>query len=216
MAEIMQQDERLILLEALLFAAEHPMPPKRIIQFLGKSAKTDLPELVQKLNDSLAESGRSFRIREIAGGYQLYLMPTYTRAVEGFLKKQRERRLSQAALETLAVIAYKQPVSRADIEHVRGVNSDGVLASLLERKLAAIVGRSQKVGRPLLYGTTNRFLEYFGLNTLDELPKLDELVLPEDDTGFENQVEMQLESENETETPEHSEIHAQSDKNSFE
>ncbi len=219
MTEEMQQDERLILFEALLFASERPLSPKRIIQFLGKSAKTDLPKLVEKLNDSFAESGRSFRIREIAGGYQLYLMPTYARAVEKFLKKQRERRLSQAALETLAVIAYKQPVSRSDIEHVRGVNSDGVLASLLERKLTAIVGRSQKVGRPLLYGTTNRFLEYFGLNTLEELPRLDELVLPEDETTGENQVELELGGENESdinelEAPELDEIPAHSDKNS--
>jgi segregation and condensation protein B len=219
MAEVIQQDERLILFEALLFAAERPLSPRRIIQFLGKSAKTDLPKLVEKLNDSFAESGRSFRVREIAGGYQLYLMPTYARAVEKFLKKQRERRLSQAALETLAVIAYKQPVSRADVEHVRGVNSDGVLASLLERKLTAIVGRSQKVGRPLLYGTTERFLEYFGLNTLEDLPRLDELVLPEDEISSENQVEMKFGGENlsdvnESEVHELAEIHAHSDKNS--
>ena len=219
MTEVIQQDERLILFEALLFATERPLSPRRIIHFLGKSAKTDLPKLVEKLNDSFAESGRSFRVREIAGGYQLYLMPTYARAVEKFLKKQRERRLSQAALETLAVIAYKQPVSRADVEHVRGVNSDGVLSSLLERKLTAIVGRSQKVGRPLLYGTTERFLEYFGLNTLEELPRLDELVLPEDEISSENQVEMKFGGENisdvnESEAPELAEIHAHSDKNS--
>jgi segregation and condensation protein B len=187
-------DERLMLLEALLFVSDGPQRPNRLIQFLGKSARKDLPKLVQHLNESYANEGRSFRIREIAGGYQMYLMPTYTRAVEKFLKKQRERRLSQAALETLAVMAYKQPVTRADIEHIRGVNSDGVIASLLERKLAAIVGRSQKVGRALLYGTTQQFLEYFGLNSLEELPRLEELVLPEDETSSLNQVELELDS----------------------
>ena len=187
-------DERLVLLEALLFVSDSPLRANRLIQFLGKSARKDLPNLVQHLNESYANEGRSFRIREIAGGYQMYLMQTYTRAVEKFLKKQRERRLSQAALEALAVMAYKQPVTRADIEHIRGVNSDGVIASLLERKLAAIVGRSQKVGRALLYGTTQQFLEYFGLNSLEELPRLDELVLPEDDPLSLNQVELELDS----------------------
>jgi segregation and condensation protein B len=186
-------DERLVMLEALLFAAEGVQPANRLIQFLGKSARKDLPNLVQHLNESYASDGRAFRIREIAGGYQMYLMPTYTRAVEKFLKKQRERRLSQAALETLAIVAYKQPVTRADIEHIRGVNSDGVIASLLERKLTAIVGRSQKVGRALLYGTTKQFLEYFGLKSLDELPRLDELVLPGEDSSPLDQVELELE-----------------------
>jgi segregation and condensation protein B len=187
-------DERLVLLEALLFVSDSPLRSNRLVQFLGKSARKDLPNLVRHLNESYANDGRSFRIREIAGGYQMYLMPTYTRAVEKFLKKQRERRLSQAALETLAVMAYKQPVTRADIEHIRGVNSDGVIASLLERRLAAIVGRSQKLGRALLYGTTQQFLEYFGLNSLDELPRLDELVLPEEDQLSFNQVELELDS----------------------
>lgn len=187
-----EPDERLVLLEALLFVSEGSQPTSRIVQFLGKSARKDLPDLVQQLNESYANEGRAFRIRRIAEGYQMHLMPTYTRAVEKFLKKQRERRLSQAALETLAVIAYKQPVARADIEHIRGVNSDGVIASLLQRKLAAIVGRSQKVGRALLYGTTKQFLEYFGLNSLDELPRLEELALPEDDSLLHNQVELKL------------------------
>lgn len=188
-------DERLVMLEALLFASESPQTPNRISQFLGTSIRRELPDLIQALNDSYADSGRSFRIREVAEGYQMYLMPTYTRAVEKFLRKQKERRLSQAALETLAVVAYKQPVTKADVEHVRGVNSDGVIASLLERKLTAIVGRSHKVGRPLLYGTTKQFLEYFGLKSLDELPRLDELAMPEEDSTTRSQVELNLGSD---------------------
>ncbi len=188
-------DERLILLEALLFVSESPQPPSRLVQFLGRSARNDLPRLVQKLNEDYADQGRAFRIREIADGYQMYLMPTYTQAVEKFLKRQIERRLSQAALETLAIVAYKQPVTRADIEHIRGVNADGVIASLLKRKLAAIVGRSHKAGRPLLYGTTRQFLEYFGLKSLDELPTLEELAIPGEESYARNQGELQLEPE---------------------
>ncbi len=186
-------DDRLMLIEALLFASESPQPRKKLIQFIGKSSAQQLDELIEELNESYANEGRSFRIRVIAGGFQMHLLPTYTRAVEKFLQTQRERRLSQAALETLAIIAYKQPVTKADVEHIRGVNSDGVIASLLERKLVAIVGRSQKVGRALLYGTSRQFLEFFGLNSLDELPKLDELVLPgEDDPDSRDQVELVL------------------------
>lgn len=195
-------DERLVMLEALLFVSESPQTPIRIAQFLGKSVRRDLPDLVQTLNESYANEGRSFRIREVAEGYQFYLMPTYTRAVEKFLKRQVERRLSQAALETLAVIAYKQPVTKADVEHVRGVNSDGVLASLLEKKLTAIVGRSSKVGRPLLYGTTKQFLEYFGLKSLEELPRLDELALPDEDPRQVGQVELKLDNDEEIAPPE--------------
>lgn len=189
-----EPDQRLVLLEALLFVSEGSQPVNRIAQFLGKSARKDLPKMVEQLNESYAGEGRAFRIRQIAGGYQMHLLPTYTRAVEKFLKKQKERRLSQAALETLAVVAYKQPVARADIEHIRGVNSDGVIASLLQRRLISIVGRSSKVGRALLYGTTKQFLEYFGLDSLDELPRLEELALPEDDSLLHNQVELQLDS----------------------
>jgi segregation and condensation protein B len=195
-------DERLVMLEALLFVSENPQTPTRIAQFLGKSVRRDLPNLVQALNESYADEGRSFRIREVAEGYQFYLMPTYTRAVEKFLKRQVERRLSQAALETLAVIAYKQPVTKADIEHVRGVNSDGVIGSLLERKLTAIVGRSSKVGRALLYGTTKQFLEYFGLKSLEELPRLDELALPGEDPNQLEQVELNLDDSEDVGPPE--------------
>jgi segregation and condensation protein B len=186
-----ETDDRLPMVEALLFASEKPVSASRLVGFLGKSSARKIPELIEKLNDSYSVSGRVFRVREVAGGYQMYLMPTYTRAVENYLGSHRERRLSQAALETLAVVAYKQPVSRADIEHVRGVNSGGVLASLLERKLTAIVGRSDKVGRPLLYGTTDRFLEYFGLRSLNDLPSLEELVLP-DENDEDGQVELRL------------------------
>jgi len=191
-------DDRLTLLEALLFASDKPQPQNRLVQYLGKSASKELTELIGKLNEAYANEGRTFRIRRIAGGYQMYLLPTFTRAVEGFLRKQRERKLSQAALETLSIIAYKQPVTKADVEHIRGVNSDGVMASLLERKLIAITGRSSKVGRALLYGTTTNFLEYFGLDSLEDLPKLDEIQIQDASGGrSDDQVELELsESDN--------------------
>jgi len=189
-------DDRLTLIEALLFASDSPQPRKKVIQFIGKSSAKKMDELIEQLNESYSNEGRSFRIREVAGGFQMYLLPTYTRAVEKYLQTQRERRLSQAALETLSIVAYKQPVTKAEIEHIRGVNSDGVIASLLERKLVAIVGRSQKVGRALLYGTSRQFLEFFGLNSLDELPKLDELILPGDNNPeSREQVELMLSDE---------------------
>ncbi|MBD3217174.1 MAG: SMC-Scp complex subunit ScpB [candidate division Zixibacteria bacterium] len=166
--------ERMNLTEALLFASPEPLDHKKISRFLGKLTKTQVGEVIQALNERYIEGGHSFRIREIADGFQICLLPNMTMAVEKFLKRQRERRLTQAGLETLSVIAYKQPVTKGEIEHIRGVAVDGPLNTLLERKLVTIVGRAEKVGHPLLYGTTKKFLEYFGLKNLKELPRIDE------------------------------------------
>jgi segregation and condensation protein B len=166
--------ERMNLTEALLFASPEPLDHKKISRFLGRLSKTQVNEVVQALNERYTEGGHSFRIREIADGFQLCLLPNMTMAVEKFLKRQRERRLTQASLETLAVIAYKQPVTKGEIEHIRGVAVDGPLNTLLERKLVTIAGRAEKVGHPLLYGTTKKFLEYFGLKNLKELPRIEE------------------------------------------
>jgi segregation and condensation protein B len=166
--------EQMNLTEALLFASPEPLDHKRISRFLGKLSKVDIYKVVEKLNEKYTEGGHCFRIREIADGFQLCLLPNLTMAVEKFLKRQRERRLTPAGLETLAVIAYKQPVTRGEMEHIRGVSVDGTLNTLLERKLVTIVGRAEKVGHPLLYGTTKKFLEYFGLKNLRELPRLEE------------------------------------------
>ncbi len=166
--------EQMNLTEALLFATPEPLDYRKISRFLGKVSKAEIGVIIQKLNEKYTEGGHSFRIREIAEGYQLCLLPNMTMAVEKFLKRQRERRLTQAGLETLAVIAYKQPVTKGEIEHIRGVTVDGPLNTLLERKLVTIAGRSDKIGHPLLYGTTKKFLEYFGLNNLKELPQLEE------------------------------------------
>lgn len=144
-------------------------PPKR--------KKANLLELsvikdaIRMLNNTYEESGRAFRIIEIAGGYQFATRPDVAAYVSRLYKDRSRRRLSGAALETLSIIAYKQPVSKSDIENIRGVNCDEVIKSLLEKNLITITGRADSVGRPLLYGTTQDFLRHFGLGSMRDLPK---------------------------------------------
>ena len=144
-------------------------PPKR--------KKANLLELsvikdaIRMLNEAYEESGRTFRIIEIAGGYQFATRPDVAAYVSRLYKDRSRRRLSGAALETLSIIAYKQPVSKSDIENIRGVNCDEVIKSLLEKNLITITGRAESVGRPLLYGTTQDFLRHFGLGSMRDLPK---------------------------------------------
>ena len=139
--------------------------------------KTNLLELivikdaVRLLNGVYGESGRTFHIIEIAGGYQYATKPDVATYVSRLYKEKSRRRLSGASLETLSIIAYKQPVSKADIENIRGVNCDEVIKSLLEKNLITITGRAESVGRPLLYGTTQDFLRHFGLGSMRDLPK---------------------------------------------
>jgi segregation and condensation protein B len=130
-----------------------------------------LHEAIKLLNEQYDASGRAFRIVEIAFGYQFATRPDYSEYVARLFKEKSRRRLSSAALETLAIVAYKQPVSKGDIENIRGVNCDEVLKSLLEKNLVTITGRAEAVGRPLLYGTTIDFLRHFGLHTLSDLPR---------------------------------------------
>jgi segregation and condensation protein B len=132
---------------------------------------TVIREATTLLNAELEDTDRPYRIIEIAGGYQFATMPTLSMYVSRLYKERSRRRLSNAALETLAIIAYKQPVSKADVENIRGVNCDEVLKSLLEKNLVTITGRAETVGRPLLYGTTDEFLRQFGLASMRDLPK---------------------------------------------
>jgi segregation and condensation protein B len=132
-------------------------------------------KLIDDLNAEYEETGRAFRIVEVAGGFQFATVREFGEYVALLSKEKQRRRLSPAALETLAIIAFRQPISKPEIESIRGVNSDQVLLSLLEKNLVAITGRSESVGRPLLYGTTEEFLRIFGLNSLNELPKLREI-----------------------------------------
>lgn len=161
------------IIEALLFAAEKPLSLQKLNQFLPEYKQKQIEIAIEELNHHYLD--HAFGIIKIGGGFQLVTRSEYHGWVQRMYAARTKPRLSQAALEALSVIAYKQPVSRIEIEAIRGVNSDGVLGTLLERNLIAIKGRAETVGRPLLYGTTEEFLQYFGLNDIIELPKPEEI-----------------------------------------
>ncbi len=162
------------ILEALLFAHADPLPAQRILDILEDLDGPGLEAVVASLNQTLESTGRPLVVREIAGGYQMLTRPEFhtwlTRLVKG-----TSDRLTAAGLETLAIVAYKQPLTRADIESVRGVQSGQIVRTLLDHKLVRITGRAEVIGRPLLYGTTKRFLDQFGLSSLRDLPSIEEL-----------------------------------------
>lgn len=158
-------------IEGLLFVASEPLTVEKLAEITGTDKKTVLT-LVRGLKDFYR--GRAFRLVEIGGGWQFCTRPELALYIEK-LYRPRAGLLSKAALETLAIIAYRQPVTRAEVEEIRGVNIDGVLSTLLEKNLVQDVGRKNGPGRPILYGTTRQFLLYFGLNSLEELPSPDQL-----------------------------------------
>ena len=162
--------------EALLVTADVPMGVARLASVLGrKVGAREIRAYVDELNDEYAQTGRSFRITEVAGGFQLMIHPEFAPWIRQLMKERIPPRLSQASLETLAILAFKQPITKAEVEHIRGVSVDGVIRQLMEKSLVRIAGRSDAPGRPLLYGTTRDFLKHFGLKTLSDLPKLREL-----------------------------------------
>lgn len=165
------------IVEALLFAAEEPLPAARLSSILEEETPAGIDDLVAELNADYLREGRAFQIRSIAGGYRLLTRPEYALWIK-LLHRSSRPRLSQAALETLSIVAYRQPVARTELEAIRGVNVDGVLKTLVERDLVRISGRGEGLGRPLLYGTTDHFLEYFGLPDLEALPRPEEVELP--------------------------------------
>jgi len=162
-------------IEALILASSEPLPTRRIVNLIEDMTPGKVSQAIAELNNRYMESNSSFRIREIAGGYQFYIMPEYTGFVTDMFARTRKIRMTRAALETMAIVAYRQPVTKAEIEHVRGVASDGVLHNLLEKKMVTIKGRSEKIGRPLQYGTTDDFLKFFGLARVEDLPKMSEI-----------------------------------------
>ncbi|MBK9099856.1 MAG: SMC-Scp complex subunit ScpB [bacterium] len=177
-------------IEALIFSSDDSLSPEEIIRAIKsidgedvEISKQDVDTSVDQLNKKYEENNNAFRILRIANGY-LYATMEQNAKYVGYLSSERaKRRLSQAALETLAIIAYKQPVTKPELETIRGVNSDYILTTLLEKNLITIKGRAETVGRPLLYGTTDEFLKYFGLNNLSDLPKpreIDEIMQDED------------------------------------
>jgi segregation and condensation protein B len=162
-------------LEALLFSSEVPLTAERLAQLTG-ARRSEVVAAIDRLNVFYGESSRAFRIATLAGGFQLVTLPEQAELLATLHKDGIPTRLSRAALETLSIVAFKQPVTRAEVDAIRGVSaSDGVLRHLLERKLVRISGRAEAPGRPLLYVTTREFLSYFGLATLADLPRTEEL-----------------------------------------
>jgi segregation and condensation protein B len=166
--------------EALLFVSDEPVAASRLAKVLDASL-TSVESALRTLAEEYAEEDRGFQLREVAGGWRLYTHPAYHRQVEEYVLSWDTRRLSQAALEALAVIAYHQPVSRQGVNAIRGVNSEAVISSLIEKGLVREAGRDKNAGNAILYGTTRTFLERFGLKDLGELPPLAEFA-PDPDT----------------------------------
>ncbi len=160
-------------IEAILFLKEEPVKAEQLAKFL-ESSPDEVRTLVKELQEELASQQRGLRIFEIAGGYQMGSAPELAPYIEKALGEKESDSLSPAALETLAIIAYKQPLTRVEIEAVRGVRCEHVLDQLLKRKLICVCGRKEGPGRPLLYKTTPDFLKFFGLKSLEELPPLEQ------------------------------------------
>ena len=171
----MARDDLKHAIEAILFASEKPLSAEELKQAFGEDVDAgEIRSTLELLRTEYDAQGRGFRLAEIAGGYQVVTDDRFAPYLKKFYQAREKKRLSQASLETLSIIAYRQPVTRADIEFIRGVNVDGALKTLLEKGLVRIAGRRDVPGRPILYGTTGDFLEHFGLNSLKELPSLKE------------------------------------------
>jgi len=177
-------------IEALIFSSDDSLSAEEIIRAIKsidgeeiELTKDDVDTTIDLLNQKYIDNGNAFRILRIANGYLYATLEVFAKYA-GYLSSERaKRRLSQAALETLSIIAYKQPITKPELESIRGVNSDYILTTLLEKNLITIKGRAETVGRPLLYGTTDEFLKYFGLNNLSDLPKpreIEEIMQDED------------------------------------
>ncbi len=163
--------------EAVLFASDEPLSAARLANIVETDTK-QVRQHIKNLNEKYQANSNAFRIEQIAGGCQMLTLSPYNHWLKKLLRVRSDNKLSAAALETLAIIAYKQPVIRADIEVIRGVAAGEVIRSLAYKGLVKIVGRAEVLGRPMLYGTTKKFLEVFGLNTLKDLPKVEELKRP--------------------------------------
>ena len=182
-------------LEALLISLDRPTPAERLAQGLGllpipesddnqpvdkallSIAEEQIAMLVAELNKQFDATQRSFRVELLAGGYRVMTLPAYAQTLAIFHKRQTSAKLSRPAVETLAIIAYKQPMTRAELESIRGVSCGEVLKTLLEKRLVTIKGRAEELGRPMLYGTTTQFLNHFGLASIKDLPAPTELKL---------------------------------------
>jgi segregation and condensation protein B len=168
------RDQQRRIVEAAILASPEPIAPTAIAEFVPRCNPSQVRALVKELNEEYVQQRRAFEIWEVAGGFQFRSLPEFAPYLKQ-IQKTRPLRLSQAALETLSIVAYRQPVTRAEVEQVRGVDAGAVLRSLLERQLVRIAGHREVPGRPIVYATTRRFLEVFGLAKLGDLPALRDL-----------------------------------------
>ncbi|MBI4401445.1 MAG: SMC-Scp complex subunit ScpB [Nitrospirae bacterium] len=172
--EAIEERELQAILEAVLFVSHNPVTVERLTDILSGVTKVEVRQALRHLREGYEKEGRGLQVVEVAGGFQIVTRPEYAPWIKRLEKTKAAPKLSRSALESLAIIAYKQPIVRSEIEQIRGVETSGVLRTLLERKLVRLVGRKDVPGRPILYGTTKYFLQHFGLRDLSELPPLRE------------------------------------------
>jgi segregation and condensation protein B len=174
-------------IEALIFCAASPVKASELQKCLSEMFEADVPmkdieDAISQLEERYAKDEFSFQVVHVGGGYQFMTKPAYQASISIMLKQQSKKRLSTSALETLSIIAYKQPITKGEMEQIRGVNCDYTVQKLLEKELVEIKGKAESIGRPLLYGTSQNFMEYFGINDLKDLPT------PKDFSQDENQI----------------------------
>lgn len=162
-------------IECIIFVSDQPVSVDKLQQVFTELEKGDIRKFLKELIQEWGALGRGILLEEVAGGYQFRTDPAFSEYITNFNKRVKKFRLSRAALEVLAIIAYKQPVTRVEVESIRGVDSSGVINALLERRILEIKGRKEVIGKPFLYGTTGEFLEVFGLKNLSDLPTLKEI-----------------------------------------
>ena len=170
------------LLEALLLSTHHPLTAGRLAELLDLPSTKPVRSAIRDLNQQYEAGTRSFRVEQVAGGYQILTLPEFGESLKKLHQKEADAKLTKAALETLAIVAYKQPILRADVEAIRGCACGETIRSLMEKHLVKIAGRAEEPGRPILYGTTKRFLELFGLNSLRDLPQPENFAPPKGST----------------------------------
>ncbi len=167
------------LAEAILFSADHPLSASRLAELTDAEDGHAVRRVVGELKDEYDAQGRAFTVEEVGGGFQILTRPEFDSWIRRLHSRRQQDTLSKAALETLAIVAYRQPITRAEVEDIRGVGAGHILRSLVDKRLLKIAGRSDDLGRALLYGTTRQFLEVFGLKSLRELPKRRDFTPPE-------------------------------------
>ncbi len=179
-------------IEALIFCSPKPLTEKEILECLIEMFEAEIPETditssLEKISEKYKDDEYSFELVKSGGGYQFLTKPAYQASIGILLKQQSKKRLSNSSLETLAIIAYKQPITKTEIEQIRGVNCDYAVTKLLEKELVEVKGKSDTIGRPMLYGTSQKFMDYFGINDLKDLPTPKDFAVDENVIGDQNE-----------------------------